>query len=204
MKSILYTKLLKWMLPQLVWDLPSNEKTVYLTFNDGPTSYITDKVLEILLNYNAKTTFFCLGRKVAEFPELLEKIKSEGHSAGSHGFDYLNGFITPFSVYIENAKKGILAVNSNIFRPPYGKITLRQINKISPMVKIVMWGTMSRDFDKNKQASECLDKVIKNIYPGAIILFHDTVQASEKLFYILPRVMDYIVKNGYTAKAITL
>jgi peptidoglycan/xylan/chitin deacetylase (PgdA/CDA1 family) len=177
---------------------------VYLTFDDGPTPYITNKVLDILNQYNAKATFFCLGRKVREFPELFEIIKSAGHSAGSHGYDHFNGFTTPLSLYLENTDNGIQVVNSNLFRPPYGKITLRQIAGINPLVKIVMWSIMSRDFDNNTNASDCLDRVIKNIYPGSVILFHDTVQASENLFYILPKVLDYLAKNDYISKEISI
>ena len=174
-----------------------NRKIVYLTFDDGPTRNITPIVLEVLACYNAKATFFCLGKNVIESPELLKEIKSAGHAIGNHGYNHLNGWVTPNDIYIENALKGMQLINSNLFRPPYGKITPKQIKKLTSSTKIVLWSNMSMDFDNKFSAEKCLNNVINHIYPGAIIVFHDTEQAADRLVYILPRLLDYLATNNY-------
>jgi peptidoglycan/xylan/chitin deacetylase (PgdA/CDA1 family) len=175
---------------------------VYLTFDDGPTRNITPKVLEILDCYSAKATFFCLGKNVVESPELLIEIKSAGHAIGNHGYNHLSGWVTPNDAYIENAIKGMQLINSNLFRPPYGKITPIQIKKLKSNVKIVIWSIMSMDFDNNLSAVKCLNNLINHIYPGAIIVFHDTEQAEDRLFYILPKLLDYLARNNYKTQII--
>ncbi len=196
------SKLLKFLFPHLVWDLPDSEKVVYLTFDDGPTRGITNKVLSILDTYQARATFFCLGRRIDENPELTGEIRLSGHSIGSHGYDHLNGFRTPVPVYVDNAKKGIISSRSDMFRPPYGKITPWQIAKIRPIAKIVLWSVLSRDYDKRVSGPACLKFVIHNIYPGAIIVFHDTEKAAENLLYVLPVLLDYLARNNYKTNPI--
>ena len=195
---------LKLLLPGIIWDVPSSEKIVYLTFDDGPSPIVTPKVLDLLDAYASKATFFCLGRKIDEYPEIFKMIKTAGHTIGNHGYEHLNGFITPASLYLANLEKGNRIINSGLFRPPYGKITPRQIVNIRPHAKIVIWSVMSKDYDKHTPAGTCLDNVIKNIYPGAIIVFHDTEQASDNLYYVLPKVLDFLKLHQYKALPLTL
>ena len=192
-------KWLKCLFPQLIWELPATEKIVYLTFDDGPTPDITERVLALLFEYGAKATFFCLGSKAETLPELIEKIKSGGHTVGSHGYYHLNGFYTPSSSYLENARHGIRIINSKLYRPPYGKITSYQVRKLKPSVDIVMWSIMSMDFDTRLSPEKCLNNVIRNLYPGAIIVFHDTEKAADKLWYVLPRLLQFLAESGYSA-----
>ncbi len=196
MKSKVSVKLKKWLFPQLIWEMPSDEKSVYLTFDDGPTPVVTIKVLEVLKKYNAVATFFCLGSNIDKFPAIFEQIKLEGHGIGSHGYNHINGFRTLDNIYIENLKEGMRLTKTNLFRPPFGKITLSQISKIHQFTKIIIWSISSRDYDLNYPASKSLHKLITNIYPGAIILFHDTEKASETLFYALPRLLEFFSDHG--------
>jgi peptidoglycan/xylan/chitin deacetylase (PgdA/CDA1 family) len=190
---------LKKLLPQLVWDLPTTEKSIYITFDDGPTPGATPQVLAFLREYGAKATFFCLGSQAEKHLQLLEQIKAEGHTLANHGYCHLNGFFTCNDKYIENANRGAIIAGSKLFRPPYGRISPRQINFLKKEYQIIMWSLMSFDFDRKLTPEQCLDNVVKNIFPGAIIVFHDTEKAKERVLYVLPRLLEWIEVNGYRA-----
>ncbi len=120
--------LLKKIYPDFVWEKPGEEKTIYLTFDDGPVPFITEWVLEILSHYQAKATFFCVGDNIRKHPGIFEKIQSKGHSVGNHTYNHLNGWYTPLAVYRENINKcqQLTGTETVLFRPPYGKITRKQ------------------------------------------------------------------------------
>ena len=75
-----------------VWDIPNSENTIYLTFDDGPTPEITERVLEILDKHQIKATFFCIGDNVRKHPEIVQKILSKQHSVGNHTYSHLKGW----------------------------------------------------------------------------------------------------------------
>lgn len=193
---------LKKIFPQLIWEIPGTEKTVYLTFDDGPTPGVTPRVLDYLFQYQAQATFFCLGSNMEQYPLLSGQIRSNGHTIGNHGYRHLSGFTTTARTYYENFLKGALTTNSKLFRPPYGRITPWQIHALKKHCQIVMWSIMSMDFSSNTTAMQCLTNVKNNIYPGAIIVFHDTVQAGETLLQVLPLLLTWLNHHGYKTKAI--
>ena len=194
---------LKKIFPQMVLEIPSQEKNIYLTFDDGPTPGITSQVLAFLLAHNAKATFFCLGANIEQFPQTFEEIKSAGHTIGNHGYKHISGFSCGLQKYIENARQGAETSTSKLFRPPYGRITPWQIKRLKKDYKLIMWGIMSMDFKQTLTSAKCLQNVIRNIKPGAIILFHDTEEAKENVLQVLPELLDWIDKNGYQAKALS-
>ncbi|MBK5209139.1 MAG: polysaccharide deacetylase family protein [Flavobacteriaceae bacterium] len=213
--------LLKFILKNWVWRLSSKEKVLYLTFDDGPTLEITEWTLNELKKHKAKATFFCIGKNIAEHPEIFQKIIEEKHSVGNHTNNHLNGWKKPTSDYlknIENAEKYfeensklktftlslVEGQNSKLFRPPYGKLTLKQSVKIRKKgYKIVMWDVLSADFDPAVSNEKCLENVIRNIQNGSIIVFHDSVKASEKLKFVLPKVLEYYSYLGFEFSPLT-
>ncbi len=186
----------------LIWDFKSVEKTIYLTFDDGPTPEVTGKVLKILDDYNAKATFFCLGENVKNHPEIFKSILKHGHSVGNHTFNHLNGWKTRNGKYISNIEKSEKYIDSNLFRPPYGRIRKAQINEIKNKYKIIMWTVLAGDYNKNISKEKCLGNVIDNTQKGSIIVFHDSVKAKDKVLFALPEVLKYFSNKGFSFEKI--
>jgi peptidoglycan-N-acetylglucosamine deacetylase len=188
------------------WDMPADENNLYLSFDDGPHPEITAWVLDELKKYNATGTFFCIGKNVALYPEVYNRILAEGHVVGNHTYDHLNGWKTKTNAYVENVQQAALKIESNLFRPPYGKITSKQAKEIMALLgersKIVMWDVLSADFDSKISAEQCADNVIKNASAGSIIVFHDSDKAQKNLVYTLPRVLEHFSRKGFQWKGI--
>lgn len=194
-----------------IWDLPNNEKKIYLSFDDGPIPEITEWVLEELKKHNTKATFFCIGDNIEKYSGIFEKVITEGHAIGNHTFNHLNGWKTTNEIYIENFKKCEEVISrfptqkviSKIFRPPYGKIKTSQSKEILKLgYKIIMWDVLSADFDQNLSKEECLENVLSNIESGSIIVFHDSIKAFRNLEYVLPRTLAYLEKNNFICDTI--
>lgn len=204
--------LMKKIFSGFIWHFPTNKKIVYLTFDDGPTSEITDWTLEILKSYNAKATFFCIGENIKKNPELFKQIQIEGHSVGNHTHNHLNGWYFSTEDYMKNVDfcENVIIENSiettnkpKLFRPPYGKLKRKQKNLLTQKgYKIIMWDILSADFDTTISPEKCAENVLKNIQKGSVIIFHDSVKASKNLKYALPKTLEYLKKNGYEMKAI--
>lgn len=192
-----------------VWDIPNSENKVFLTFDDGPTPEITEWTLNQLKSYNAKATFFCIGDNITKFPEIFQKVISEGHSIGNHTFNHLNGWKTKTKNYINNSKlfetelKQLQTENCKLFRPPYGKIKLSQSRILrSQGYKIIMWDCISYDFDATISKETCLENVLKNVKSGSIIVFHDSKKAFLNLEYVLPRTLEFLKEKGFVCESI--
>ena len=197
--------LAKFILRNWVWSMPSNEKIIYLTFDDGPTPEITNWTLNLLQEYNAKATFFCLGKNIVEYPAIYQKIIEHKHVIGNHTNNHLNGFKTETSTYLKNIdfSNYNFSETSKLFRPPYGKLKFSQSKKIRKKgYKIIMWDVLSADFDPNISSQQCLENVISNTQNGSIVVFHDSVKAQEKLQFVLPKILGYYSEKGYRFKAI--
>ncbi|MFP5078889.1 polysaccharide deacetylase family protein [Pedobacter sp. JCM 36344] len=193
--------LLKWYYPQLTWNKTRDDKVIYLTFDDGPIPDVTDFVLKTLRSYSAKATFFCIGDNILKYPQIFERIKNAEHSIGNHTFNHLKGWDTSDDIYIQNFQKCQQQTGTNLFRPPYGRIKKSQICEIKlqyPDTEIVMWDTLSGDFDVNLSPEKCLQNVINHTKNGSIIVFHDSIKASKRIYYALPRVLAHFSKLGYT------
>ena len=188
----------------LIWDFKSVDKSIYLTFDDGPTPGITEKVLTILDEFNAKATFFCLGKNVKDNPDIFQKIITQGHSVGNHTFNHFNGWKTNEDEYLLNIKKAEKYISSNLFRPPYGRIKKSQIQNIKNKYKIILWTVLSGDFDKNISKEKCLSNVINYAQKGSIIVFHDSVKAKEKILFALPEVLKYFSDKGFSFERIQI
>lgn len=187
------------------WSFSSKEKVLYLTFDDGPTPYITNWTLNQLKKHNAKATFFCIGKNIAKYPLIYANITEGKHTVGNHTQNHLNGYNTPTIDYLKNISlfEKNLVKKTTLFRPPYGKVKLSQAKKIRKKgYKIIMWDVLSADFDTTITAEECLANVIRNVKNGSIIVFHDSVKSQEKLKYVLPKILEYYSEKGYSFNAI--
>jgi len=198
------------MFPQYMWHISTSKPVIYLTFDDGPTPEITEWVLEQLNNYNAKATFFCIGNNVKKYPDIVKKILKNGHSIGNHTHNHLKGWKTKTTAYVKNVEtaKSVLDEHNcetNLFRPPYGRIKPKQANQlISKGYNIVMWDVLSFDWDANVTHEKCLDNIIKNTLKGSIVVFHDSLKASKNLKFVLPKVLEYYSQKDYSFKALDI
>lgn len=184
----------------------ADEKLIYLTFDDGPHPVATPFVLEQLKAYNAKATFFCIGKNVAEYPFIYEQIIDEGHSVGNHTYNHLNGWKTKDADYISNVASAKKIIDSNLFRPPYGRATKFQLNLLKNNYGLVpvMWSVLSGDFDLNLSKEKCSDNVIKKTKSGDIVVFHDSEKALERMQYALPLMLQHFTSKGFSFKAIQI
>jgi len=216
-----FTKIPKWIkafYPNLVWSLPNSNKEIYLTFDDGPTPEITDWVLNLLQQYNANATFFCIGKNIEKNPSIFSKIIKEGHSIGNHTYNHEKGWNTNNKEYLNSVLKTqkIIEKLSNhssnnsevrsqkselLFRPPYGRIKKSQTRLlINKNFKIIMWSILSWDFDTSIHTETCLNNVIEKAKSGDVIVFHDSVKAFKNLKVVLPKVLEYFSEKGFLLK----
>jgi peptidoglycan-N-acetylglucosamine deacetylase len=197
---------LKKIYPQLIWQMPSTEKVLYLTFDDGPHITATPFVLQMLHHYNAKASFFCIGKNVLAYPSIYQQIIDQGHTVGNHTNNHVNGFKTSTQHYIENIQLASEHINSHLFRPPYGRITKAQIkallNTPTGIEKIIMWSVLSGDFDTTLSGEKCLQHVLTNCSNGSIIVFHDSSKAWDRMHVALPKVLEHFTHLGYSFKAL--
>ncbi|AUC24017.1 polysaccharide deacetylase familiy protein [Polaribacter sejongensis] len=193
------------------WRFLSDKKEIFLTFDDGPTPEITEFVLTELKKYNAKATFFCIGKNIQNHPEIFSKLITDGHSIGNHTQNHLKGWKSETNAYVKNALEceqtitqfNTSTITQKLFRPPYGKIKKNQAKQlIEKGYKIIMWSVLSADFDTTISNEKCLENVLKNTEPGSIIVFHDSVKAAERMKYALPKVLKHFSDKGFVFKAI--
>ena len=179
--------------------MPEGEKKIYLTFDDGPHPVATSFVLEELKKYNAKATFFCIGKNVADYPFIYEQIIDEGHRVGNHTYNHLNGWKTNDEEYINNVVLAKKLIDSNLFRPPYGRATKFQLKLLINQYALhpIMWTVLSGDFDSKLSKENCLLNVLKKSGEGSIVVIHDSEKAYEKIQYVLPRVLSHFSESGY-------
>ena len=189
---------------EYIWRIKTKNKEVFLTFDDGPTPEITPFVLDELKKYQAKATFFCIGKKIKKHPKLFQRIIDEGHTVGNHTQDHLSGWNTTNKTYkqsVEDCQKNIIKhhkTNQKLFRPPYGKIRKSQAKElIKKGYKIIMWSVLSGDFDTSLPKENCLKNVLKNSVKGDIIVFHDSQKATEKVKFVLPNVLKHFKEKGF-------
>lgn len=191
--------LFRWIYPSLEWKGNAADKTIYLTFDDGPHPIATPFVLDLLKQYQIKATFFCIGKNVQRYPQIYQRILTEGHQTGNHTQDHKNGWKTSREDYLENIFTATQYIDASLFRPPYGRITKAQIKSVQQQFayRIIMWDVLSGDFDTELQPEQCWHQVKKAVRPGSIIVFHDSEKAWQRMQYALPRTIDYFLAQGY-------
>jgi peptidoglycan/xylan/chitin deacetylase (PgdA/CDA1 family) len=194
--------------PKLLWHKPNRKNEIYLTFDDGPNSQVTNYVLEVLNAHCIKATFFCLGKHINDNQEVVNRIVDEGHGIGMHGFEHLDGWKVSRTAYQQNVKEGQNALdaisNSShyLYRPPYGHIPLKEMFSHSQMIKTVMWSVLAGDFDGKLSKEKCLQRIRKNTKSGDIIVLHDNEKSFDTLQYVLPRYLQSCLDNGFIFKTL--
>lgn len=197
---------LKALYPRYIWHVPTVEKKIFLTFDDGPIPEITKFVLDELDKFDAKATFFCIGDNVRKHPDVFQMLLENKHSVGNHTYNHMNGWKTENETYLDNISKCEVQLGkpTNLFRPPYGRIKRSQAKLLDENQQIVMWDVLSGDFSAGISQEICLQKTIKHTRPGSIILFHDSLKAAKNMQFALPRFLEHFSQKGYHFEALPM
>lgn len=187
---------------KFVWKLDVADPVVYLTFDDGPTPGVTEQVLDLLRDYKARATFFCVGSQIQKHPELYQRLLNEGHAIGNHTMTHLDARKVDPKLYLKEFKECNELMKTNLFRPPYGKITKAVYKYILPSHKVIMWDVLSGDFDPKVDAEQCASNVIDNIEKGSIVVFHDSKKAEATMLPALSETLRYLASKGYKMEVI--
>lgn len=191
---------LRWLYPRATWRMDKHEKSVYLTFDDGPIPEATPFILETLRTFGIKATFFMVGDNVRKHPELYQQVVAEGHRIGNHTYNHIGGFKHTIQTYSANADKANELLHTNLFRPPHGWMRLDQYFWLGRKYRIVMWDLVTRDYSKWMTAERVLDNVKRYTRNGSIITFHDSLKSIDKLHYALPEAIKWLKQQGYEFK----
>ncbi len=191
------------LLPRFTWSKPA-DRQIYLTFDDGPTPEITDFVLECLAYYEAKATFFCIGKNVLANPTLTKRIQTAGHSIGNHTMNHSNAWKMDYASFLADVEKceDVFAqqhITSVGFRPPYGRITRKMYLE---MENVILWSVLTGDYNASLNSSEILDSILPLLKPGAIVVMHDSVKAFPHLQVILPAILRYCQEQNFVLSAL--
>ena len=178
------------------------EKSVFLTFDDGPEPLITEFVINELEKYGFKATFFCRGDNAEKYPKLLELITNKGHALGNHTYSHINSFNTKSKEYCADIEKAATVIHTNLFRPPWGSLTLSAFLCIIRKYNIIYWSLTSgdsvRDFDK----SFYLNRLMSLTKPGDIILFHFCSKHDNVTKLLLPDYLLWLNNEGFKSISI--
>ena len=196
-------KIAQSIIKKAVWNIPNNDRKIFLTFDDGPTPSITNRALDILKEYRIKATFFCLGKQVEENPLLFQRIIDEGHTVGNHSYSHLKGWTTKNEQYLEDVRKGEAIIKSHLFRPPYGKIKRSQVNLLNPQTKIILWDVLPGDFSPSNNVEKIISNTLNAVESGSIIVLHDNAICGNKMLQALPIIIDKLKEKKYNFSAIT-
>jgi peptidoglycan-N-acetylglucosamine deacetylase len=180
-----------------VWRIGKMEPNIYLTFDDGPIPELTPWVLDVLNEFNVKATFFCVGDNIVKYPEIFERIKQEGHQIGNHTFNHMKGWKNTTENYLMNVEKCQQLTQTNLFRPPYGRIKKSQYNLLEKKYKVVFWDVLSYDYSDLVTPEQCLANSIKYTRKGSVIVFHDNIKAHDNLKFVLSRYISHFLELNF-------
>ena len=176
---------------------------------------MTPKVLAILAKYNVKATFFMVGENIDKHPEVFAQVVQAGHSIGNHTYNHLKGWKVPFDEYLANVAQCAEAIKNkfsifnfqfsilNLFRPPYGKATLRQRRALHRMgYQLIYWDILTKDYESTRTPEQMLRLIQRETRPGSIINFHDSLKSNERMLTVLPQAIEWLQKEGYELRAL--
>lgn len=197
-------KLIQYLLYYFEFKIKGENKTLYLTFDDGPIPEVTPEVLDILDKYNAKATFFCVADNIKKYPEVFQSIIDRGHRLGNHTYHHIKGWETPNNEYFEDIERANQLVNSNLFRPPYGRIGFFQARELRKKYRLILWSVLSYDYSGKLSKENVWDNIRKSVTDNDIILFHDNIKARDNMIYSLSNTLFFYSKRGFQFKSIPI
>lgn len=194
--------LIKPLAGDFVWRVPTDQRDVFITFDDGPIPNVTPAILDLLAEAQAQATFFCLGNNVEAHPQIFHRIIAARHTIGNHTHSHPNGWKTTKFSYLRDVVRSAQIIDSTLFRPPYGRITRHQAAALKTRYTLVMWDVLSGDYLPERSPERCLESLKRNTRPGSIVVFHDSVKATRNVLTALPLYLDWLRGEGYICKAL--
>ncbi len=187
------------------------EKVLYLTFDDGPHPVYTAKLLDMLMDYDIKATFFVVGKFAEEYPELIGRMKAEGHTIGLHSYEHKSAMLQTPSYTRSDFEKSInvlrkLGIEPVLYRPPWGHVnwvTLHMIRKYG--LRKVLWDVMVQDWAKDSSEVLLQYKLLKRSREGSVICLHDgrgRCSAPARMLEALEKTIPVWLEEGYQFKAL--
>ena len=167
---------LRWLYPRATWRMNRHERSVYLTFDDGPIPEATPFILDTLRHYGIKATFFMVGD------------------------NHISGFRHSIHQYCYNVEKANAYLHTDLVRPPHGWMRWEQYAILGRKYRIVMWDLVTRDYSKWMTAEDVLANVKRYARNGSIITFHDSLKSIDKLKTALPASIEWLREQGYEFK----
>ena len=189
---------LRWLYPRAYWRMDRHERSVYLTFDDGPIPEATPFILDTLKQFGARATFFMVGDNVRKYPDLYKRILAEGHQVGNHTHNHIGGLRHSVKEYSYNVEKANAYIKSHYVRPPHGWMRMEQYAWLSRKYKIVMWDLVTRDYSKWMTAEDVVNNIKRYTRNGSIITFHDSLKSIDKLKTALPESLQWLKDQGYS------
>lgn len=191
---------LRWLYPLALWRMDRRERSVYLTFDDGPIPQVTPWVLSVLRHYDIRATFFMVGDNVRKHPEEFAQVVAAGHRIGNHTYNHIGGLRHGIRSYLANVEKANELLHTDLFRPPHGWMKWGQYIAVRRRYRVVMWDLVTRDYSTRLNGRDVLLNVRRYARPGSIITFHDSLKSEDKLLYALPRSIEWLLSQGYSFK----
>jgi peptidoglycan/xylan/chitin deacetylase (PgdA/CDA1 family) len=202
----------------LVNDIATEQRIVFITFDDGPKTGVTEPLLNILASENVKASFFLVGDSAVKYPDLIEMIHKQGHDVGNHTFDHirldnLSGDDLDYQLQETNRViEDVLGNSPRFFRPPGGRfnnVVLEALRKYGLIP--IGWAINTSDYlewggrkltpaQLQAKVNKVLAVVRANLHPGAIVLMHNGNDIS---ITALPLVIKYVRSQGYQFKKLS-
>ena len=197
MKIFKVPRFFRLFFPNKTWDFSASEKVIFLTFDDGPDPQITPWLLDFLANNNIVATFFCVGDNVKKFPEIYARILAEGHAVGNHSMHHQKGINVSLKEYIKSVELASHYIDSILFRPPYGRMSIRQTYALRKKYVIIMWSWLSLDYEPSISVRKIIANAKRRIQAGDILVFHDNSKTTDRLKEILPELIEIVRAKGF-------
>lgn len=190
-----------WFYPKRIWS-KMNSDAVYLTFDDGPHPETTPWLLDLFKAESIKATFFFIGEQAEKYPDLLSRVKAEGHALGHHGYSHISPKKQDLKEFQANFEKSKSLINSELYRPPHGDIKRTQAKYALENGKLVMWSWMSYDWDNKLPVQNILDRFKKDVKKGDIAVFHENEKSKDRVKQIIPEIISIVRKKGLNFAAL--
>lgn len=182
----------------VVWRENPSSKVVYLTFDDGPIPECTPQLLDILNQYGVKATFFMVAENAERYPELLARVRDEGHVVGNHTYHHMRGYKHDTQTYVRDALRGAEVLQTTLFRPPHGRMRNNQKKAlINQGYTIYLWDVLTHDYNPHYSVDKMLAVVKRYTRNGSILVMHDSLKSKDRMLEALPQIIEWLQSNGY-------
>jgi peptidoglycan/xylan/chitin deacetylase (PgdA/CDA1 family) len=189
------------LLDHVIKQVKTRQKTIALTFDDGPDPRYTPVIIEELQRYGAKGTFFVIGSKAQHYPDLIHQLDKTGNEIGNHTYSHrLTRRLQPSEILnCDDVIFSTIHKHTRLFRPPGGYISQEIVDsakKTNECVVMWSWDEDSRDWSR-PGVHKIVKRVLDHLHSGDIILFHDGGGNRRQTIEALPIILEGIKQQGF-------